>query len=131
MFLYVKAVEASDIPKMDVIGKSDPYLIFKLSTTSQEWQTSYKLNTHKPIWNESFMIPLTSNMRDELKVELFDKDDVSKDDFISSKTFDVKSLPVGQIIDEWYNFTPGKDVKKGGKVRLLFFVGGPNKKPFS
>lgn len=130
MFLYVKALEASDVPKMDIGSKSDPYLLFKLSTTAQTWKTKYIKNTDKPVWNETFKIPLMPNMRDQLKIELYDKDDISKDDFISSLTFDVKSFKVGLVTDQWYDFKPGKKIKNGGRVRLAFCVDEKNKDPF-
>ena len=130
MYLYVKAIEAKEVPKMDIGSLSDPYLLFKLSTTAQVWKTSYKNNTSSPIWNESFKIPLTPNMSDQLKVELYDQDDISKDDFISSKYFNVKSFQTGVLTDQWYDFDPGKGVKKGGKVRLAFYLEGPNTNPF-
>lgn len=130
MILHIRAVEACEVPKMDVIGKSDPYLIFKVSTSSQTWKTKHKNNTDKPVWNEEFHIPITSNMSDELRVELFDKDDVSKDDIISTMNFKVKNFQVGKITDQWYNFTPAKGVKVGGKVRLVFHLDRSGKTAF-
>ena len=61
-------------------------------------------------------------MNDKLHIELFDKDDISKDDIISTQDFDAKSFPIGKVIDKWYNFTPAKGVKHGGKVRLVFHL---------
>ena len=122
MILHIRAVEACEVPKMDVIGKSDPYLLFKISTSSQTWKTKHKNNTDKPVWSEEFHIPITTNMTDELRVELFDKDDISKDDIISTYNFKVKNFPIGKVIDQWYNFSPVKGVKTGGKVRLVFHL---------
>lgn len=122
MILHIRAVEACDVPKMDIIGKSDPYLKFKISTSSQVWKTKVKKNTHVPVWNEEFHLPITSGMSDQLHIELFDKDDISKDDIISTQDFDVKSFPIGKIIEQWYDFSPAKGVKKGGRVRLVFHL---------
>ncbi|KAK8838587.1 hypothetical protein M9Y10_033219 [Tritrichomonas musculus] len=128
--LFIKAIEATDVPKMDVIGKSDPYLLFRLSTTSETWKTSYIKNNHSPVWNEDFRLPLASGMSVQLTVELYDKDDVSKDDIISKMSFDVSKFPFGKVIDEWYDFTPVKGVSKGGKVHLAFCVDDPSNRKF-
>ena len=122
MILHIRAVEAAEVPKMDVCGKSDPYLVFTLSTSSQKWKTKTKKNTVTPVWNEEFHLPITSNMTDELHVEMFDQDDISKDDQISTMNFKVREFPVGKVTDSWYNFQPVKGVKNGGKVRLVFHL---------
>ena len=90
----------------------------------------YKKNTDIPVWNEEFHLPITSNMGDVLHVELYDKDDVSKDDIISTMDFRVNSFPVGKVTDTWYNFNPAKGVKSGGKVRLVFHLDRSGQTPF-
>lgn len=130
MELHIRAVEASDVPKMDTAGKSDPYLKFHLSTSSQEWKTKSKKNTTTPVWNEEFHLPITSGMSDVLTVSLYDDDDVSKDDIISNKGFTVKDFPPGKVVDQWYTFTPVKGAKSGGKVRLVFHLDKSGKTPF-
>ncbi|KAK8890065.1 Protein Aster-C [Tritrichomonas musculus] len=130
MELHIKAIEAAEVPKMDTCGKSDPYLKFSLSTSSQTWKTKTKKNTNTPVWNEEFHLPITSNMSDELTIKLYDDDDVSKDDIISSMTFPVRNFQVGKVIDQWYSFTPAKGVKNGGKVRLVFHLDKSGKTAF-
>lgn len=122
MELHIKAIEAAEVPKMGTAGKSDPFLSFQLSTSSQKWKTKTKNNTTTPVWNEEFHLPITSNLSDELTVKLSDDDNVSKDDIISSKTFKVRDFTVGKVIDQWYSFTPSGKAKSGGKVRLLFHL---------
>lgn len=122
MILHIRAVEACDVPKMDIFSKSDPYLKFKISTSSQIWKTRVRKNTHEPVCNDEFHLPITSGISDKLYIELFDKDTISKDDIISTQEFEVKSFPEGEIIDQWYDFLPAKGVKKGGRVRLVFHL---------
>lgn len=129
MELHIKAIEAADVPKMDTAGKSDPFLTFQLSTSSQKWKTKSKKNTVTPVWNEEFHLPITSSLNDELTVKLYDDDDVSKDDIISTKTFKVREFPVGKVIDQWYSFNPSK-AKNGGKVRLVFHLDKSGKEAF-
>ena len=130
MELHIKAIEAAEVPKMDTAGKSDPFLTFQLSTSSQKWKTKAKKNTTTPVWNEEFHLPITSNLTDELTIKLYDDDDVSKDDIISSKSFRVKDFPVGKVIDQWYSFSPAPKVKAGGKVRLVFHLDKSGKEAF-
>lgn len=129
MELHIKAIEAADVPKMDTAGKSDPFLTFQLSTSSQKWKTKSKKNTVTPVWNEEFHLPITSSLNDELTVKLYDDDDVSKDDIISSKIFKVREFPVGKVVDQWYSFNPSK-AKSGGKVRLVFHLDKSGKEAF-
>lgn len=131
MELHIKAIEAADVPKMDTAGKSDPFLTFQLSTSSQKWKTKAKKNTVTPVWNEEFHLPITSSLNDELTLKLYDDDDVSKDDIISSKVFKVKDLQVGKVIDQWYTFNPSSSkVKTGGKIRLVFHLDKSGKEAF-
>ena len=122
MILHVKAMEATDIPSLDIIGKSDPYLLFKLNSTEKTWKTSHINNNHSPKWEEEFDIPISSNADDILTVELWDKDTLTPDDLISSLVFLIKYFPIGKVTDIWYNFNPANGVEKGGKVRLIFHL---------
>lgn len=120
MILHVTAKEARNIPSMDIIGKSDPYLLFKLSSTEQTWKTRYINNNHSPVWDEEFVIPITSSVDDILTVELWDKDLLTPDDLISTLVLIIKYFPIGEVTDKWYNFNPANGVEKGGEVRLIF-----------
>ncbi|OHS97684.1 C2 domain containing protein [Tritrichomonas foetus] len=130
MILHIKAIEGADIPKMDVAGKSDPYLKFTLSTSSQKWKTKTVNNSLTPVWNEELHLPITSSLKDELTVQLYDDDNVSKDDIISSLKFKVDDFKEGKVTDKWYNFEPAKGVKNGGKVRLVFHLDKSGKEAF-
>lgn len=128
MELHVRCVEAKDVPKMDFIGKSDPYLSLKLSSSNQVWKTSYKKNTYTPNWNQEFHLPLTAGMDDILTVTMYDKD-LIKDDIISHCQIHISELQVGKVTDEWFYMTPEKGVKKGGKVRLFLLLTEPGNEP--
>ena len=123
--LHIKAIEASDIPKMDIIGESDPYLVFKLNSNTNIWKTEFKKNTSTPVWNEEFHLPLSKNFEDQLLIELYDKD-LKFDDLISTLVINVNYIPKGKVVNSWYNFNPAKGVKKGGRVQLSFLVEDSN-----
>ena len=122
MILHINAVEANDVPSMDLITKSDPYLVFKSNKTKEVWKTKSIKNTDTPVWNEKIKIPITASMDDTITAELWDQDGITHDDLISTLVFIVKYLPVGKDTDIWYNFNPAEGVKKGGKVRLVLHL---------
>lgn len=124
MELNIKIVEAKDVPKMDAVGKSDPYVILKLSKSSQEWKTKVQKNTYTPVWNQEFKLPLTSQLDEILTVEMWDKD-VAKDDQISTVKLQVNKIPVGKVNDSWYTMHPVKGVKTGGKLRIVVHLCKP------
>lgn len=128
--LHIKAIEANDVPKMDGVGKSDPFLTFELNTTHQKWKTKVIDNTTKPSWNEEFHLPISADLSDVLTITLLDFDDVSKNDLISTKVFKVRDFKLGEVHDEIYNFDPAPKVKKGANVRLVFHLDDWKKEPF-
>ena len=129
MELHVKAVEANGVPVMDNVGKSDPYLVLKLSTTSQTWKTKWIKNTYDPVWNQEFHLPITSGLTDELTIECWDHD-VGKDDFICSMKFTVKDLPVGVVTDQCYQFQGKKGITNPGKYRIVLHLAKSGAAPF-
>lgn len=131
MILHIRAVEAKGVPNMDIIGLSDPYLKFELSTSTQHWKTRWIRNTAEPTWNDEFHLNITSMMYDELNISLWDKDDISKDDLISTINLNVKNeFPVGKIFDKWYSMHPAKNVKEGGKIHLIVQLTKHGREPF-
>lgn len=130
MILHIKAVEAKDVPKMDLIGKCDPFLCFRTNLSSQEWKTKVIKKTYTPEWNEEFHIPITSNMDELLHIELYDQDTFTKNDLISTRDFPVNDFQIGQVTDEWYDFAPAPKIPKGGKVRLIFHLANSGDEAF-
>ena len=123
MELHVRVVEGAEVPKMDVAGKSDPYVVLTLNKSSQKWQTATKKNTTTPVWNQEFHLPITSQLDDILTVTLYDDDNVSKDDVISNLEIQVNKLKIGHVNDSWYTLHPlAKKVSTGGKVRLVLHL---------
>lgn len=129
MELNIKVIEATEVPKMDTIGKSDPYVVMTLSTSSQKWKTKVQKNTDKPVWNQEFKLPITTTMDEILTVEMWDKD-VSNDDQISTVRIQVNKIPVGKVNDSWYTMHPVKGVKTGGKLRLVVHLCKAGATPF-
>lgn len=119
MILHVTAKEAVDVPKMDFIGESDPYLVFTTSS-GFKWKTKYIQDKSCPIWDEEKDIPI-KDINEKIHVELYDKD-VIHDDLISSMDFYANQFHENETTDAWYIFTPAVKGKQGGKVHLFFHL---------
>lgn len=70
--LHLRIVEAKDIPKMDVVGTADPFILFKLSPSPEQYQTKIIKQNPNPVWNEEFHIPFEIGKFAVLHMELFD-----------------------------------------------------------
>ena len=129
MQLNVKVISGSEIPAMDPNGKSDPYCLLKISSSTQTWRTKVRVNTLSPVWNDTFAIPVAKEDEDVLKVMLYDKDGVSSDDFISETEIKVSKLSEGKVKEKEYKFKGGKG--KAGKVKMQVQLAKKGKTPFA
>lgn len=119
---FVRIIEANNIPKMDVIGKSDPYIKLTVSSDSHEWSsTMVKDNTQEPVWNESFLFWITNPVQDKLMFKMWDKD-VGNDDLISTLELPLSNFKVGQKVEDWFDFVPAPKVESGGRVKMLIYL---------
>ncbi|KAK8880918.1 hypothetical protein M9Y10_003619 [Tritrichomonas musculus] len=128
--LHIRAIEAKDIPKMDVIGTADPFLLFKLVPSPEKYQTKVVKQNPNPVWNEEFHIPFEIGKSAILHMELYDWDKVSLNDLVSTRDFEIDKYEPGQVIDQWYDFFPGPGVKQPGKVHLVIHVSELDEEPF-
>jgi hypothetical protein len=88
--LEIIVVSGNHMPKMDMMGKIDPYMM--LHYAGQKTQTSVQSNTFTPSWGEifTFRVALNHNSSDDdsevvsalqhLTLRLFDHDILGKDD---------------------------------------------------
>ncbi|XP_070574748.1 copine-9-like [Ptychodera flava] len=98
------------LPKMDTFGSADPYLIFlreiKLKQGGHKWvpihRTEKALNTRNPIW-KSITLGVDelcgNNYGNRIRVDCFDWDRGSKDDFIGSFDTDLSAI-IGDITSQ-------------------------------
>ena len=118
----VNVISARDISKMDLVGKTDPYVVLWIqSNPSSRRQTKYLKNNMEPRWNEQFTLELLNQTSDILSFKMWDKDVVDDDEMA---TLDI---PLGQfqlfdIVEKEYDMKPCKGVKKGGKIKLKIQV---------
>lgn len=125
--LHVRVIEANDIPKMDIITATDAYCILK--TSSETRKTFVVKDSMHPRWNQEFHFVVSAPSVGSLNIVMRDKD-VVFDDNISHLDIQFCALPVGQVIDQWYDMIPFPKVKKGGRLHLLLQMAPTGHPPF-
>jgi Ca2+-dependent lipid-binding protein len=117
--VQVRVVEAKNLPKMDFFGSVDPYAVIRMDGGAEEFRTVTRRNTYEPVWNQTFRLTVQNRATDIVQILLFDADEITKDESISTLQISVKTLTLGEITDTWYNLAPVKGVNKGGRLRLM------------
>ncbi|XP_057824972.2 synaptotagmin-2 isoform X2 [Cryptomeria japonica] len=91
--LNVKVIGASNLKKMDILGKSDPYVKLKLTGDKlQSKKTSVKMNNLNPEWNEAFNFVVKDPGSQVLELYAYDWDKVGAHDKIGMQIVPLKYL---------------------------------------
>lgn len=126
--LLLTDVKASELPAADINGLSDPYMHFIVGET--KLTTSVVEKTLSPSWNDFLgEIPLTCGDVEAgvVKIECWDKDTVSSDDFLGSAEIAIKDIIFKLAKSkEPVNLELYKKSKKRGVVRFKVEVYGWN-----
>merc|ERR1711874_168215 len=88
--LYVTLHKAKNLDKKDIIGTADPYATIKYGDT--RFKAAVKKNTSNPEWNFEVDFKIHENYPKEIKIELFDKDTLGKDESLGDTTLSVQEL---------------------------------------
>ena len=126
--LYLHVIEGKDLPKMGLLGKTDPYLTITLSDSNITHTTKVISNSLSPTWDQKFSFPVKSESQ-VLKIIMKDKNVVS-DGCISSLEVPIRSLQKYHIDNLWYQMRPFGGVKSGGRIHLVLHYCDVNDKPF-
>ncbi|KAK8718375.1 hypothetical protein V6N13_045611 [Hibiscus sabdariffa] len=71
--LTVTVVKANDLKNMEVIGKSDPYVVVHIRPLFK-YKTKVVDNNLNPVWNQTFELIAEDRETQSLTVEVFDED---------------------------------------------------------
>eukprot|EP00002_Diphylleia_rotans_P037674 TRINITY_DN8442_c0_g2_i1.p1 TRINITY_DN8442_c0_g2~~TRINITY_DN8442_c0_g2_i1.p1 ORF type:complete len:1061 (-),score=181.13 TRINITY_DN8442_c0_g2_i1:1732-4914(-) len=83
--------KAEGLPKVDAIGKSDPYV--KLIYEEHEMASTCHKKTLDPVWNEEIRVPVRFPTLNNLAcLQLYDQDQGSSDDIIASHFINVSEM---------------------------------------
>uniref|UniRef100_A0A8C7TNU2 Extended synaptotagmin-like protein 1b n=1 Tax=Oncorhynchus mykiss TaxID=8022 RepID=A0A8C7TNU2_ONCMY len=109
--MRIHLLEGKDLVAMDKLmgglkkGKSDPYV--KINIGGVKFKSHVIKENLNPIWNEMYETVLTPQAREEIQVELYDKD-MDSDDFLG------RCVLTGQLYT-WYTLNE----VKSGRVHLV------------
>jgi Ca2+-dependent lipid-binding protein len=130
MQLNLRVVEARGLANLDLIGKSDPYVIVEMrGLPLPEGRTKVIQNSLNPVWNEIFSFPVYHTFAQRLWLKLWDEDVTTSED-LGCTNVDLRELPPGAVVDKWYPIRPAKDAKVGGDIHLILHLAPPSVSPF-
>ncbi|XP_068110407.1 cytosolic phospholipase A2 delta-like isoform X2 [Hyperolius riggenbachi] len=95
--LTVKVIRALNIPWADWMSNADCYVCLWLPTASNKMvKTKTVSNSSCPVWNETFLFTICSNVKNVIHLTLHDEDVISRNDLLFTVAFDVGSIAAGE-----------------------------------
>ena len=116
--LRVRIVEARDLPKMDLLGATDPYVSVTVDGGEKQRTKTIDNGGATPEWNELLEWGLMVTGLPSIEITCFDEDK-DADDAIGSVMLDLTDKTVAGMweLDEWLPLQGG--AYKGGEVRVI------------
>ena len=124
--IHIHVMDGHDIPNIDLIGKTDPYLRLKLGDQEFVQKTSVKDNTLNPLWDENITLFSLCQIN-SLQIELRDEA-TGKDPLLSTKNIDLSNIVEDDVVEYMEELIPVKGIKKGGIIH--FYLQITNNEPF-
>jgi hypothetical protein len=119
-FVGVFLVEATNVPKMDAFGKSDPFCKLKLSCDYEWAHSSTKDETFYPIWDQHFRFVTVDLANTQLEVQLWDTNPVS-DKLIGSASIGLIEYQ-GNVADIDLLLKPAPRVNQAANVHFYLDI---------
>lgn len=110
--LYVRVINAVNLPAMDFWGTSDPYVqvtLGSIANTKVSQKTAVKNRTTHPRWNEEFYFDV-KNHTQLLYLDVMDWDQLGQDKPIGSVEIPLGSLAPKREI-KWFDITLSEEAK--------------------
>lgn len=76
--LSVTVIGAEDLPSMDILGKSDPYVVLIMKKSGVKMKTRVLNETLNPVWNQTFDFLVEDALHELLMLEVYDHDTIGK-----------------------------------------------------
>ncbi|XP_036435740.1 LOW QUALITY PROTEIN: ras GTPase-activating protein 4 [Colossoma macropomum] len=127
--LFIRIVEAKNLPIKDITGSSDPYCIVRIDNeaiirTATIWKTL------SPFWGEEYNVHLPPSFH-TMSLHVMDEDSLSRDDVIGKVSISKEALTSKpQGLDCWMNLTeidPDEEVQ--GEIHLQISLLGDGDVP--
>ena len=126
MKVNLKVVEAKNIPIVDIDGTCDGYC--KINISQQKVQTRTIYNSLTPHWRQQFIFDII-DIQDNLFIQLYDYDTVTKDELVADLEIKIQLLEPGIVIDKWYQMNPKKG--KTPEIHLVIHISQEKDIPFT
>lgn len=111
--LSVTVISAEDLPAMDVMGKSDPFVVLSLKKTEAKNKTRVVNDSLNPTWNQTFDFVVEDGLHDMLILEVYDHDTFGKDFMGRCIMTLTRALMEGE-----YQDSPALEKAKSGKLNV-------------
>eukprot|EP01119_Soliformovum_irregulare_P011392 TRINITY_DN2840_c1_g1_i1.p1 TRINITY_DN2840_c1_g1~~TRINITY_DN2840_c1_g1_i1.p1 ORF type:complete len:251 (-),score=60.24 TRINITY_DN2840_c1_g1_i1:74-826(-) len=119
---FIKVLEGRNLKDNDMIGKSDPYVQFKVKSGmlgglfGKKYEGRAVQNNNNPIWNQEFKIPY-ENADTVIELSVWDED-IGPDDFIGRTELAVAQYAGKPAQDQWITLQ-GKGGRIGGEIHVV------------
>ncbi|XP_020592364.1 synaptotagmin-3-like [Phalaenopsis equestris] len=122
--LHVKVVRAINLLKMDILGKSDPYVKLSLSEDRlPSKKTSVKMSNLNPEWYENFKFIVKDPQTQVLQLHLYDWEKVKAHDKLGMQVVPLSSLVPHEMkeitLDLLKNMNPNDPHNKKDRGKLV------------
>ncbi|KAG0180177.1 hypothetical protein DFQ29_001122 [Apophysomyces sp. BC1021] len=111
--LAVVALKARDLPNREVIGKQDPFCVFRLGEVAKKTKTDVRGGQH-PLWDDQVNIPVPEG-KTKMRLQVFDEDS-TREDLISEGEIDLTKVLAEGEYDDWFPLT--YKGRKAGEIYL-------------
>ncbi|PNX99077.1 multiple C2 and transmembrane domain-containing protein 2-like [Trifolium pratense] len=133
-YLFVRVVKARDLPRMDLTGSLDPYVVVRLGNFKGTTKIFEK--NQSPEWNEVFAFAKDNQQATTLEVVVKDKDTIL-DDLVGTVRFDLYDVPRrvppdSPLAPQWYRIVNKKgEMMNTGEIMLAVWKGTQADEAFS
>jgi hypothetical protein len=111
--VHLILLQARNLPKSDLIGKSDPYAV--ISCGSDSSKTPVSKDNLNPVWNHEAVFPIDPNTPATMDIRVLDSDRLGRDKPLGQLQIDIADLAEnGPLVQQWLPL----DKAKSGEVQV-------------
>ncbi|KAH9760587.1 Synaptotagmin-4 [Citrus sinensis] len=111
--LSITVIAAENLPKVDLIGKADPFVVLQLKKAGNRAKTRVAHDTLNPVWNQTFDFVVEDGQHEMLILDVYDHDTFGKDKMGKCIMTLTRVMMEGEIQDSFHI-----DGTKSGKLFL-------------
>ncbi|KAI8987394.1 C2 domain-containing protein [Mycotypha africana] len=97
--LVIVAYKAKYLPEREVVGKQDPFVIFRIGETIERTKTDYRGGQH-PIWDDQVILPIPEK-KTKVVCQVYDEDG-KRQELISETELDLTKVLTEGEQDGWF-----------------------------